>query len=62
MLWSRVSFRLSVRRVVSTVILVGSALFLFLTTPYLGAPLGVRYERRNQLQNVLFAFDIGKGL
>ena len=33
MLWSRISFRLSVRQVVSTVILVGSACFYFSLRP-----------------------------
>jgi len=40
-LCSRVSFRLSVRQVVSPVIIGGSALFLLSTKPYLGAQIGL---------------------
>ena len=62
MLCSRIGFHLSVRRVVSTVIIVGSTLFYFLLRPIWARAFGVGDYGIDELQNVLFAAEIGKGV
>ena len=58
MLCSRISFHLSVKRVVSTVIIVGSAVFYFLLRPIWARSLGVGDQRCNQLEDILFGMDV----
>ena len=60
MLCFRIGFHLSVRRVVSTVIIVGSALFYFLLRPIWARALGIGNEGGHQLQDILFAGNVGK--
>ena len=58
MLCSRVSFHLSVRRVVSTVIIVGSALFYFLLRPIWARAFGVGDQSVDEFQNIALCFDV----
>ena len=60
MLWSRISFRLSVRRVVSTVIWVGSAWFYFLLRPIWARALRVGDDDIDQLEDILLGAHIGQ--
>ena len=62
MLCSRASFRLSVRRVVSTVIIVGSAIFYFLLRPIWAHSLCVRNQSRDQLQYIFFRAYVLEGI